>query len=98
VDVEPATVSRIETGARPARTVLLLRLASAFQVSVGDLLGDMPTDRVDPDEAQLVEAFRMLDPSLREAVLRIVASLVSPAAAGPPPTLAAPPEPPPEPK
>ena len=73
-DLEPATLSRLETGKRPVSTAILTRIARELGVSVAELLGSSaPT--ATSDEETLLAAWRSLRPDLRAAALLLVVEL-----------------------
>lgn len=79
VQLEPVSLSRLETGDRALSLSTLAGIADALGVGLGDLLDvarPMPTAELGPEEAELVRLFQHLPPAQRDIVLRLVRDLV----------------------
>ena len=74
IEIEPASMSRLETAKRPVSGPLLHTIAGHLGVSVSELLGERP-EASDADEAQLLNAWRTLKPRVRAATLVLVREL-----------------------
>ena len=78
IDIQPTTLSRLETGDRAISLSTLGRVAEALGVGLGDLLDvkrDLPTIEHGPEHAELLRGFDALSAGRRELVLRLVREL-----------------------
>ena len=78
IDIQPTTLSRLETGDRAMSLSTLSRMAEAIGVGLGDLLDverDLPTVEHSPEHAELLRGFDRLPKGRRELVLKLVAEL-----------------------
>ena len=80
LEVEPTTLSRLETGHRAVSVSTLGRMAAALEVSLGDLLDverELPATEHGPEQAELLRGFDKLEAGRRDLVLRLVRELGS---------------------
>jgi transcriptional regulator with XRE-family HTH domain len=75
LSVEPATLSRYETGARPISLALLSKAAEELGVRLVYLVGDQPQPGDEPGLEDLLAAWRALDAERRELAVRLVREL-----------------------
>jgi len=78
IDIQPTTLSRLETGDRAISLSTLNRMAEAIGVGLGDLLDvdrDLPAIEHSPEHAELLRGFEKLPKSRKELVLKLVAEL-----------------------
>ena len=70
LNTKPQTVSRYEKGDRDIDSTTICRLCEIFGCTADYLLGrsPMPSPELDPEEAELVLAFRRADDRAREIV------------------------------
>jgi len=72
IGVQPETISRYETAARHMSLDVLDRLARLFKVPISALVPDLVPDAEPNLEAELVDRWRRLAPSSREALLVVL--------------------------
>ena len=80
IEIQPVTLSRLETGDRALSLSTLARISEALNVGLGDLLDverDVPARDVPPEEAEVVRLFRTLPPGQKDVVLRLLRDLSS---------------------
>jgi len=78
IDIQPTTLSRLETGDRAVSLSTLGRMAEALDVGLGDLLDvqrDIAAPEHPPETAELVRLFGGLDRGKRDLVLRLAREL-----------------------
>ena len=78
IDIEPVTLSRLENGHRALSLTTLAHIATALNVSLGDLLDPVrqaPSVQVDPDINELARLANGLSPSARDVLLRVAREL-----------------------
>lgn len=78
VGIEPATMSRWETGDRALSLSTLAAIADCLELALGDLLDierPIPQTELSPDDAELLRLFRGLPSSKRDIVLRLARDL-----------------------
>ena len=78
IDIQPTTLSRLETADRAISLSTLGRIAEALGVGLGDLLDvkrELPAVDHTPEHAELLRLFDKLPKSRRDLVLKLVAEL-----------------------
>ena len=78
VQVEPVTLSRLETGDRALSLTMLSKIADVLRIGLGDLVDvnrQLPTATGTPEQAELQRLFEGLAPSGRDTVLRVAREL-----------------------
>jgi transcriptional regulator with XRE-family HTH domain len=78
VQIEPVTLSRLETGDRALSLSTLASIATVLGVGLGDLLDDgrvIPAPEHGPEEAELLRLFGRITPSGRDVLLRVAREL-----------------------
>lgn len=75
IDIQPVSLSRLETGDRALSLTVLARAAGALSVPLGDLLDvdrPMPESPDDPGLAELTAMWSGMDEETRDTVMRVV--------------------------
>jgi len=81
IEIEPVSLSRLETGHRALSLSTLNLIAEALGTGLGDLLDierDVPEPEHAPDEAELLRLYRSLPNSKQDIVLRLARDLSTP--------------------
>ena len=78
IEVEPVSLSRLETGHRALSLSTLAQVAEVLGVGLGDLLDvarELPVPEHAPEEAELLRLFQRLHEGKRDILLRLARDL-----------------------
>jgi len=80
IEVEPVSLSRLETGHRALSLSTLALISEALQVGLGDLLDperERPESSLGPQETELLRLFEPMVPDRRKMLLKLARELSS---------------------
>jgi transcriptional regulator with XRE-family HTH domain len=78
IEIEPVSLSRLETGHRALSLTTLHTIAKALGTGLGDLLDterDVPEPEHAPDESELLRLYGQLPPQKQDIILRLARDL-----------------------
>lgn len=80
IEIEPVSLSRLETGHRALSVSTLSRISDALGIGLGDLLDvdrPIPEPSLGPDEAEILRLFGEISKERRDLLLRMAREFTS---------------------